>query len=354
MLRVNHGFSTVFERCRDEGFLYRFCQYRGDGGACRRSLVAAYRKGSLAKHCIFAGLATSREQCREVLVSGLREDWPDHFADGADTEDFRQACKQVVLVGYQRRIPEAQAVLYSAFHRLVRYIIEHRFRLVEDGQPSADDVFQQTWADIHERFSKGICVKRCLATYIAAVTARTAGRLIRKAHQHKESRNLGFLRETAAPFGLIPSPVVEAWEEWDYRLCQTDQGNLINRTILGYLCVDGWSTEKSISAEALLAHWRRLEATATPTVYRLYASALRRWHCRGDVSPARVVAEMINAGVLEFCFLAVPFLAATGLEAERCREITVQMAGLSRNAVYARLSRLRRALRIAVPRAVGA
>jgi hypothetical protein len=56
------------------------CPFADDPDRCRDSLVRAWREGTLAGHCIFAGLAADRQQCRQVLRKGLYDDCPDRAA----------------------------------------------------------------------------------------------------------------------------------------------------------------------------------------------------------------------------------------------------------------------------------
>lgn len=107
-----------------------FCRYPGDVEGCHRSLIQAWREGSVDKHCIFEGLQANCQQCRQVLLEGLESKTSPPKRSGGSVstlpcrlDDLHEACKQVVLPGFPLEIRAIDEVFYEAYYRRVRSII---------------------------------------------------------------------------------------------------------------------------------------------------------------------------------------------------------------------------------------
>ena len=89
------------------------CRHPDDKAGCRERLIAAYRRGVLAGHCIMAGLRANLSACREMLLAGLGLDGSTgHANDGNGPNDLPAACRQVVLEGYPLGIEALRQTFY--------------------------------------------------------------------------------------------------------------------------------------------------------------------------------------------------------------------------------------------------
>jgi hypothetical protein len=152
-----------------------FCQYPEDLDGCRQSLVQAWRKGSISEYCIMEGLGADLNQCRQVLLEGLYDKTSRQRNSGAEAtaacgqkDGLHEACKTVVLLGYALGINAVQEVFYEAYYKFVRSKI-HKFGIRDNDDPSADDVSQGSFLNIHKQFQRGASVRRPLAVYVATV-----------------------------------------------------------------------------------------------------------------------------------------------------------------------------------------
>lgn len=141
-----------------------FCQNSVDSDGCHLSLIQACQEGSIDKHCIFEGLKTNCRQCRDVLQRGLYNKNPQ-----VKNAELQQACKKVVLLGYPLGIKAIPEVFYESYYKLIRSVI-YRYGIKDNDDPSADDVFQNVFRNLHKQFLRGASVKGSLTTYITKVT----------------------------------------------------------------------------------------------------------------------------------------------------------------------------------------
>jgi len=332
-----------------------FCRHPADPDACRRLLVAEWREGRLARHCVMAGLGADHAQCREVLLRGIRPQAGDVDPDtdpsatnGVSGEALRKACEESVLLGYASNLPAAQQVFLDAYHRAIRCAVA-RFGITEAGEPGAEDLFQEIVLGLHKRLLKGLSLESCsLATYVwraaahACAKAASAKRESGALDEEVPVRRIWPAREP--PVGILPE-VTEAWEELDQALRRSDQGNLVNRIILAQKCLAGYRSGKKCPTKRLLSEWQRL--------FRLPADELRDLHARAaaegrrfpDHGPVHLTAEFLNEGLAETWQAAVVFAAGVGTDLEGTRRLVSRLAGLSENAVYTRVCRMLTALR---------
>jgi len=142
-----------------------FCHYPEDPDGCRQLLIRAWREGSIGEYCIMEGLRANLSQCRQVLLEGLYDKTSPRRDSSAETTAARgqsngldEACKQVVLLGYPLEIKAVQEVFHEAYYKLVRSKI-YKFGIRDNDDPSADDVFQNVFLNIHKRiWTKGCSV----------------------------------------------------------------------------------------------------------------------------------------------------------------------------------------------------
>jgi len=327
-----------------------FCQYPGDREGCCRLLLQAWGEGSVDKHCIIEGLRANWHQCRHVLLDGLYDRTSQHKGPAdkmteavGQKKDLEEACKQVVLFGYPLEIKAIHEVFYEAYYRLVRCII-HRFRIKDDGQPSADDISQDVFANLHEHFRKGRSVKGPLATYIARVTINECFRGLRDAAGRTSLLEEQVEIETSLSIALLPPSVVELWEDLDQQLLHSQYGNLINRIIFAQRCLEACSTGQKLSAKQLMADWQRLSEMSEGYVTNVHRKVTKEVERAPGTGIVHVAADLINAGLAAPYQMAIVFAAGMGMDLEQTEELIERITNLSSNAVYARICRIYTAL----------
>lgn len=324
-----------------------FCRHPGDLDGCRRSLIQALSGGSISRHCIIEGLRVDLDQCRQVLLEGLydkasqRKGPTGRVPDVAvQKKELSEACKQVVLLGYPLEIKSLRQVFYEAYYRLVRSVI-YRFGITDDGQPSADDVFQKVFLGLHKRFLKGASIEVRLSTYIERTVVNACIEAISSAWRRANLTDEGELEGQTTPSTVfVPPGVVENWEHLDYQLLNSDQGNLINRTILAHHCMEACSSGKKPSIKLLMEYWQSLLQLPHEDVASLHEKTvtyLGRFPARGAVYTA---ADLVNLGLAKLDQVAVVFAASTGMELKQIWGLIDELNDLSAGAIYTRISRI--------------
>ena len=323
-----------------------FCRYPTDIEGCCQSLIQSWQGSSLSEHCIFEGLRADRHQCRQVLLNGLysKGSTGENPGPAAGKADLKEACKQVVLLGYPLKIKAVQELFYTAYYQLVQTVV-HRTGTKDDGEPSADDISQQVFADLHEHLVKGGHVKGSLSAYIASTTIHECFRAFKEA-----SRHLTPLPETleigTSPYAEpVPPPVAECWEHLDWRLSRSDQGDVINRTIFAQQCLEGWSVGKRPSAKQLMADWQSLAKMSEQDIATLHKRTISELNISDYRSVVRVAAKLVNEGLARPFQMAIVFAAGSQMDLARTARLIGDMLSLSAGAVYTRASRIRSLLR---------
>lgn len=328
-----------------------FCRYPEDPEGCRQSLIRAWREGSIGEYCIMGGLQANLNQCRKVLLDGLKSRTSPRKGSGEKTtatggqkNGLHEACKAVVLLGYPLEIKIVPEVFHEAYYDLVRTII-HRFGIKDDSQPSADDVSQQVFTNLHEQFHKGSSVQAPLAAYIIRVTVNACAKALQseqKQHKLKSGYQPGKGNYSLAVF-LQPS-VVECWEDLDQRLFRSEQGNLINRIIFAQQCLESCNTGKRPSAKQLMADWQTLSQMPGRDVASLHERTVmhvKRSLARGVV---HIAADLINAGLSAPYQMAIVFAAGMGMDLKQTEELLEQITTLSATAIFTRIHRIYKVL----------
>ena len=324
-----------------------FCRCPEDLEGCRQSLIRAWCEGSIGEYCIMEGLRANLHQCRQVLLEGLYDkSSPRKGPDGKVTapagqkKDLEEACKAVVLLGYPLEIRAVPEVFREAYYNLVRTII-HRFGIKDDSQPSADDVSQQVFTNLHKQFHKGASVRAPLAAYIIRVTVNACAKALQseqKQHTLKSGYQPRKGNYSSAVF--VPPKVVEHWEDFDNRLFRSEQGNLINRIIFAQQCIEACSTGKRPSAKQLMADWQTLSQMPGKDV----ASLHERTVMHVMRSPARdvvhIAADLINPDLAASYQMAIVFAASMGMDLKQTEELLEQITTLSATAVHTRICRI--------------
>ena len=322
-----------------------FCHHQEDLDGCRSSLVNAWCEGSVGKHCIMEGLRADWHQCRQVLLEGLKSrTYPRRgtggpAAKGGQDNDVHEACKAVTLLGYPMEVKAIQDTFYEAYYKLVRSII-HKFGIRDDGDPSADDVFQNVFTSLHKQFRREASVKRPLAAYVAKVAVNECFRSLKNATGRASLAEEQVQTRASRPSALLPPPVVENWEHLDHRLLRSEQGNLINRIILAQQCLEACCTAKKPSAKQLKTDWQILARVSERNILSLHektAMYIRRART-GDV--VQIAADLINARLAEPYQVAIVFAAATGIDLRQTHELIDQLSGLSDTAIFTRICRI--------------
>lgn len=329
--------------------IVELCRHPGHLEDCRQALIEVHRLKSLLQHCIVEGLRRNWQQCRQILLAGLTSSaLPSEDPTGrGDTtvpgDSLDCVCKQVVVLGYPLGITAIHEVFYEAFHKLVRFIIVHRCRLREASRPAADDVFQKVFMDLHQYFLKGAAVRGSLTTYIAQVSRNACVQAINEAK-----------RNAVAPEGndetcdycsfidILPPGMVECWEDLDRRLLRSKWGDFINRIILAQQCIEAYATDDKPSARHLSPAWQRLSQMSDEDVHRL-CQEIRAAMAAQSLTERDVVyllGQQINSGAIEPNQVPVAFAAAMGMNARQVRKQLEELTGLSKTAIYTRVSRL--------------
>lgn len=297
------------------------------------------------------GLKANWPQCRQVLVEGLhnkistREGSRGLMAAGHQTVELSEACKAVLFLGYSLEIEALQEAFYEAYYRLIRSLT-YRFGITDSGDPSADDVSQNVFTNLHKQFRKGVPVRGPLAGYIARVTINECGRAKRSKWKQVNLTYEDQIKEEQPSSAMfMPPGVVENWEYFDHKLLNSDQGNLINRIILAQQCIDACSTGRKPSAKDLKAAWQNLKQMSEAAVDSLYQKTVRQIKQYPETDVAHIAAELINWGLAEPCQVAIVFAAATGMNIEQTSKLLDQLNSLSDTAIFARICRIYTVLR---------
>ena len=318
-----------------------FCRYPEDIEGCRRSLIRDWQGGSLREHCIFRGLRADGHQCRQVLSNGLysRGLTGENTGPAAGKADLKEACKQVVLLGYPLQIKAIHNIFVEAYYELVR-TVAHRAGMKDDSEPSADDISQQVFADLHEYLLKGGHVKGSLSAYIASTTIHECFRAFKEASRHLTPRPQGVEIGTSPWAEPVPPPIAECWEHLDWRLSRSDQGDVINRTIFAQQCLEGWSVGKRPSAKQLMADWQSLAKMSEQDIATLHKRSASTLKISDDKSVVRVAAKLVNEGLARPFQMAIVFATGSQMDSKETCELIARLAGLSATAVYARICRI--------------
>jgi hypothetical protein len=321
------------------------CHHPEDIAACRRLLVKTKRDEAIDRHCILNGLREGRDQCRRVLLEGLaKQESQDTTACGSPPE-LRQACDEVLLCGYPLGIKAIPEIFYEAYWKYVRSIIRKRLGSNKRTQSDQDDIFQTTFEQLHERLQKGGETIACLKGYVATVTVNTCSNpRFRSKETRLEDEESIIIRHQNPSMELVPPDVVDTWEDQDYRLVHTNQGDLINRIILAHVCIDGWSTSKPPSAKDLKLSWSLLRQMPHTDIASLMENAIKEAQRLQLEGVVRKVAHCVNSRLANKHQVAVVFAAAIGQSQQEINDLIEKLTGLSKPAIYSRISRMYEAL----------
>jgi len=322
-----------------------FCRFPGDIEGCQGHLVEAWRNGMISKHCIIKGLSVNSSQCRQVLLDGLyRENAKDNptglSSPGVKRSELEHTSKEVVLFGYPLEIKAIHEIFYESYYKLVRSVI-YRYGIKDNDNPSADDVSQNVFTNLHRQFLRGASIKGSLTTYITTVTLNECYRAIRSAHKHDDLENEDEIKDVKhLSATIIPFEAVDLWEYFDRCLVASEQGNLINRIILAQQCIEGCNSGRRPSAKQLRLDWQLLSQKPKNDIVALHsrvAIEVKRSSSKGVVP---LTADLINSGTVEPYMVAIIFAAATGMDKEQTTELVEQLSNLSETAVHTRICRI--------------
>ena len=144
---------------------------------------------------------------------------------------------------------------------------------------------------------------------------------------------------------FLEAAAAEAWEDLDWRLSRTEQGDLINRIILAHKGLAAEEDKGKMRIKELLAGWRHLAKCSDAEVKALHdkvTAEARRWPQMGLVWLA---AGLLNADVAQAWQIPVIFAAGTGKDLKETRDLIMQLSKISEEAVYTRISRMYAAFR---------
>ncbi len=320
-----------------------FCRHPADTESCQKSFLQAWKEGILAEYCIFEGLRSNRQYCRQLLLTGLSRVSLHHKSEGNQTEELSEACKQVILSGYPLEIKALSGVFYEAYYRLIRCII-HRSGFTDDSYPSADDVAQEVLLSLHKHFRKGASVEGSLAAYITRSAVHECIRARKEAGGHSDISLDELQIETSPSVSILSSSVVELWEYLDGELCRLRQDDLIDRTIFAQRSLEICATGQKLSAKQLMADWNRLSGLSESQISDLHRKVVKEHKRFPEVGVIHIAANLINTGQAAPYQLVVVFAAGTGLDLHQTKVLLEQLKNLSANAVYARICRIYSAL----------
>jgi DNA-directed RNA polymerase specialized sigma24 family protein len=297
------------------------------------------------------GLKTNWPRCRQVLLEALKGKTPSGKdprqpkTTGVQYSEISEACKAMLLLGYPLEIEAMQEAFHEAYYRLIRFFI-YRFGIRDSDDPSADDIFQNVFLNLHSYFKRGTSVEGPLAGYIKAVTINECIKAKSPARKHISLEDEDLIEHKKSPSTVVvPPEVVENWEYFDRKLLDSDQGNLINRIILAQQCIEACSTGNKPSARDLKTAWQSLKQMSKAAVDSLYQKTVRQIKQSPEADVAHIAAELINSGIAEHCQVTIVFAAATGMNPEQTSKLLDQLNSLSDTAIYARICRIYTALR---------
>jgi DNA-directed RNA polymerase specialized sigma24 family protein len=336
-----------------------FCQHPGDPEGCGQGLVAAREHLRLAEHCVMEGLRHNCEACCNILVKGLYDDKAE--AEGGDCgaedlsvdpEAYKATCQTAVLIGYEKGFGGAKRVFVQAYHRLVRYVVA-KFGLTESSIPSADDVYQDVFLGLHKHLSKGASVDPgMLGAYVRQAAVHACFRAKKSEASRPEAMSEvsgGGTGRRVWPSGTVQRPIleaddIEAWEQLDWQLSRTDQGDLVNRLILAHKCMRGQRRGEKLPVKEMMADWQHLAERPEDELKQIYGVVATTSQGQVWASVPVMAAYLINAGHIQPWQLPVVFAAATDVPIDETDAFLRRLTDLSEEAVYARISRLKAAL----------
>jgi len=143
---------------------------------------------------------------------------------------------------------------------------------------------------------------------------------------------------------FVPPKVVEHWEDFDHRLLNSNDGNLINRIILAQRCLEACVTGKRLSAKQLIADWQALLQMSERDMVSLHEKTVVHVKHSPDRSVVHMAADLVNAGLAEPYQVAIVFAAAIGMNPEKTQNLLAQLSGLSATAIFARIHRIYKVL----------
>lgn len=328
-----------------------FCRHPADEAACRQALVAAWRRKQLHEHCVMEGLREAHPACSKALLEGINTSSPPAGAAATAEDpflwDWPRACEDALLAGYGASVRAAQDLFLDAYHRLIRYAT-YRVGISDDGQPSADDVFQEVVLRLHARMGKGLELTQVrLATYVRRVSIRTACELRRAIKPYEpldvDRPDHGVWPRLSRPDAMSPG-LIEEWEDVDQKVQTTRQGDLVNRILLAQRIVGTWMVGSKYPLGQMRDDWQRLARSsdeALEALLAVMAEQIRRFPAVGVVPLA---AEQLNEDRAALWQLPALLAAGDGLDVTATRAVLEQLTQLSDGGVFARISRMLTAL----------
>jgi hypothetical protein len=143
---------------------------------------------------------------------------------------------------------------------------------------------------------------------------------------------------------LVPFDVVDTWEKFDNRLKHSNR-DILNRFILAYMCVTGWTNPKLARPKPLIACWKPLRQMSEPDVSSLMDKVAK------ETGQARIerlvekVAHCVNSGLVKQYQIAVAFAAGMEMSLPQTSHLLEKLIDLGPDRVAERTSRIRRTLR---------
>ena len=333
-----------------------FCRFSNDVRGCQASLAEAGDNGTVAQHCVMTGLKADWPQCKGVLLTQLSSRGSAKAGtspgSGQGSGGLTTACETAVLLGYKLALPPAMRLFHDAHTGLIRWMA-HNCGLQDDSDPSADDVCQTVFKDMHPLLSRGGLELRSgrLATYVRTAAVRVCAEFLRMRKAREAANEIleeALPRPGAVPRYValwIPMEVVEKWKDLDERLLRTGQGRLANRVILAHMCVEGQASRAEYLPKELHADWARLRARPEEETRRLYEEVAAEAGRLPQLGPVAVTVDVLNACVAELWQLPVVFPATAMESYEKTQELLDELAALSTGAIAVARHRIVAALR---------
>ena len=237
-----------------------FCRYLKDLDGCRQALIEAYRLKKLLEHCIIEGLKQGLKQCRQILGNGLYDETKNQAALSEVENELRQACEQTVVLGYPLKISTIHEFFYTTYYKLVRFIIIKNFHLKDNTLPSADDISQEVFGDLHKFFQKGASVTKSIRQIVIASTYHACIKAINDARkQVTVPEDYEAIARTYPSIDIFPPRVIENWEDMDNKLLKSKHGDIVNRIILAQRYSEACISGANLSAKQLRSSWEGIK-----------------------------------------------------------------------------------------------
>jgi hypothetical protein len=213
--------------------------------------------------------------------------------------------------------------------------------LKDNTLPSADDISQEVFGDLHKFFQKGASVTKSIRQVVISSTYHACIAAINKARkQISVPDDYEAIARTFPSIDIFPPRVIENWEDMDNKLLNSKYGDIINRIILAQRYSEARVSGANLSAKQLRSNWEGMKSMPDRDIADLCekTAVIARHSAKNEV--VMITAKVINLAFAEPRALALVFAAAAGRNLSQIRKLFEELSALSDTAIFTRISRI--------------